>query len=243
MQAVIVADPKTVRPVHTPLGTVSASVKRRIGSFRLLDDGTLEGECRLEFTGHWAQTFREVEDNETDADREKTLRELVKGRLPGAEVSDVRFEHLADPAKPYSSVYRIRVPGYAQRTGARLFLQPALFQKGTDAIFAADARVADVYFPFPWSEEDEVTVELPPGFTLEQPNAPAPIDAGAGKYALTIGTADGWKHLTLKRQFSFGLKELILFKPTMYPRIKQFFDFVHASDVHTLVLRRAEAGK
>jgi hypothetical protein len=241
-QEVLVADPKTVTPVYTPLSPASRSGKKRIGTLRLLEDGTLEGECRLEFSGHWAEMFRRTDGADTDADRDKALRQLLTTRLPGAEISDLRFENLGDPALPYINVYRIRVPGYAQRTGARLFLQPMFFQKGIDAVFPSAARASDVYFPFPWTEDDRVTIDLPAGFALEQAEVPPPIDAGAGAYTLTIGTVNGAR-LVAVRQFSFGLKDQILFGLATYPKIKQFFDLMHSRDAHTLVLRRAEPAK
>jgi hypothetical protein len=42
-----------------------------------------------------------------------------------AELSDIRIENVTDPVKPFVYAYHVRVPGYAQRTGKRLFLQPA----------------------------------------------------------------------------------------------------------------------
>ena len=242
-QEVLIGDAKTVTPVRTPLSPAARSAKTRRGAFRLLEDGTLEGECRLEFTGHWAERFRGLEASDTDAERQKTFRELLNKRLPGAEVSDIRFENLADPTQPYVNAYRIRVPGYAQRTGARLFLQPVFFQKGIDAVFPAATRVSDVYFPFPWTEVDWITLELPAGFSLEQPEAPPVVNAGAGKYTVTIGSNDAWKSLVINRQFSFGLTNSVLFDSTSYRQIKQFFDLVHSRDAHTLVLRRADPSK
>jgi Transglutaminase-like superfamily len=236
-QEALIGDSMQVVSARTPLSPASRSVKRRVGTFRMTDDGTLEGECRLEFTGHWADMFREQEDQDTPAEREKSLRELVVKRLPGADVSEIRIENITDVRQPYVNVYHVRIPGYAQRTGSRVFLQPAFFQKGLDAIFTSDARASNVYFPFPWSEEDEVTIELPAGFTLEQPEAPAPIDAGVGSHKININTRDGWKHLNFRRSFTFGLKDQILFPQSAYPSVKRFFDLVHSADGHTLVLR------
>ncbi len=166
-----IADSREVVYAETPLSPPTYSLKKRTGTFRLLDDGTLEGEARIEYTGHWAETFREQEDQDDASEREASLRNLITRRLPGAELNDVRVENVTELTVPYANAYRIRIPGYAQRTGTRLVIQPAVFQKGLQPTFVRADRKTNVYFPFPWTEEDIVTIEAPEGYTVEAPPA------------------------------------------------------------------------
>jgi hypothetical protein len=237
-QELLVADPRDIVSVHSPLTPPAGSRKQRVGTFKLTEDGTLEGECRLEFTGHWAEIFREQDDQDTPAEREKSLGDLVVKRLPGAEVTEVKVDMSADPGAPYVNSYKLRIPGYAQRTGARLFFQPSVFQKGIEALFPSESRTSPVYFEFPWSEDDQVTIELPPGFALEQPQRPAPLNAGAATYDVWLGTEDAWRHLVLKRSLAVGLKHVTEIPPAGYRAVRSFFTTVHENDAHTLVLRR-----
>jgi hypothetical protein len=64
------------------------------------------------------------------------------------------------------------VPGYAERTGKRLFLQPAFFQKGVGPMFPTSNRQHDVYFHYPWMEEDQIVIELPEGYALDNAESP-----------------------------------------------------------------------
>jgi hypothetical protein len=89
----------------------------------------------------------------------------------------IRMENVVDPVKPFVYSFHMRVPGYAQRTGKRLFLQPAFFQKGIAAMFSASTRKHGIYFHYSWTEDDTVTIDLPAGFALE--NAEAPQSFGA----------------------------------------------------------------
>ena len=242
----LIGDPKAIVSARTPLSTPADSLKRRTATFTLLEDGTLEGECRVTYSGHWAQLFREQEDQDTPAEREESLESMLAERLPELELSDVRIEHVTDPDKPYSNSYKMRVTGYAQRTGTRLFLQPAVFQKGVGAPFSSQNRTTDVYFPFAWTEQDEITITLPDGYTLEQPERPGTIDAGAGSYAFDLAVKkdpSGRTQVILKRTFVFGVGENIFFRQTAYPQIKRFFDQVVEGDGHTLVLRKAGGGQ
>lgn len=239
-QDLLIGDAKALTSVRSSLNAPDSAKKRRVGRFTLTEDGTLEGECRLEFTGHWAEIFREQDDQDAPAEREKALRALIAGRLPGAELSDIKIENIDDPDKPYAHTYKVRIAGYAQRTGSRLFFQPSVFHKGIETLFPSEKRTSPVYFQFPWTEEDDVTIELPAGYTLEQPARPGPLDAGAAKFDTWIGSEDAWKHLRLKRTLTFGRPGgSTLFPVAAYPAIRNFFNGVHESDAHTLVLRKA----
>ena len=55
---------------------------------------------------------------------------MIKAQMSTAELSDIRIENVTDPVKPFIYAFHVKVPGYAQRTGKRLFLQPAFFQRG-----------------------------------------------------------------------------------------------------------------
>jgi hypothetical protein len=239
-QKVLIGDPENAIYATTPLSSHDYSVRRRSGSFRLAEDGTLEGTARIEYTGHWAEIFREQEDQDAPADREKALRELVEQRLPGAEITDVRVENVTEPGV-YTNAYRIRFPGFAQRTGSRLFLQPAIFQRGMAALFQAVDRSSEVYFEFPWSEEDDVRIDIPAGFALEPPDPQPAVATGAVTYSVSVSQEGA--QLVLRRSHAVGREGGILFPPAAYRALRAVFDVVHRGDTHTVVLRRKDAGQ
>jgi len=239
-QDALITDARTVITAHVPLAPASRSLKQRTGKFTLLDDGTLEGEWKLVYSGYWSDVFREQEDQDSPSERTRGLQEDIASRVPGAVVSDVHLD-AGNTAEPYSVSYKVRIPGYAQRTGARLFFQPIVFQKGLTAYFSSPSRSADVYFRFPWTEQDDITIALPPGFQLEQPEIPGELNAGVARYRLAM-TAGG-SVLSVSRTFNMGSSDVVVFDQQRYPVVKEFFDRVHAADGHTLVLRRTEAGQ
>lgn len=238
-QRALIGDSKEPIVARTPLAEPAYSLKKRTGRFRLTEDGTLEGEARVEYFGHWADTFREQEDQDAPAEREKSLREVMEKRLPGAEVTEVTIENVTDLSGPYSNSYRIRVRGYAQRTGSRLFLQPAVFQKGVAAIFQAIERKSEVYFDFPWAEEDLVRIELPTGYTLEESAQQKPVNAGPLTYDAHVAIEGD--HLVLRRTQAVGKGGAILFPQSSYPALRAVFDSIHKADSRTVVLRRKDA--
>jgi hypothetical protein len=238
----LITDPKEPVWVETPLSEPGKSLEKRTAKLQLSEDGTLEGDVRIEYQGHLAADRKEYNDDDSPAEREETLRNIVKSRMDTAEVTDIRIENVSDPIKPFIYQYHVRIPGYAQRTGKRLFLQPAYFQHGVSALFSTSARQHNIYFHYPWTEEDEVTINLPAGFVLDSADSPAPFRAqNISEYKVTIAATKDQKVLIYKRTFFFGGNKGILFPASTYDVLKQYFDTVYKADTHTITLKQGAA--
>lgn len=243
-QQALVTDPREPVWVRTPLSPPERSQHRRTATLRLSADGTLEGEIKVELTGHIAADMRLEYATESATTREQMLRESITSRLSAAEVTDLRIENLTDSEQPLVYSYRVRVPGYAQRTGRRLFIQPAYFQRGIGPLFQTGARRFPIYFNYPWSESDSVTIDLPAGYALDNASQPAPITAdNITRHEVKIQLLAGDRStLSYSRYFFFGGGGNILFQTSSYPVLKQIFDLVNESDNHTIALLQQGAG-
>ncbi len=241
-QDALISDPNDPAWVKTHLSAPKLSLEKRTAKLTLSEDGTLEGDVRIEYTGHLAYDKKEYNDEDSPSEREETLRTMVKNRMDTAEVTNIRLENIQDPVKPFIYEYHVRIPGYANRTGKRLFLQPAFFQHGIPSLFSQSQRQHMIYFNYPWSEEDEVTIELPAGYSLDSADAPAPFRSEkVSDYKVTIGTSNDQRTLVYKRSFYFGDNEAILFPSTMYTPLKTYFDRVYKADNHTITLKQGAA--
>ncbi len=235
----LVPDPNQAVWVMTPISDPQKSMMKRTAKVKLSEDGTLEGDVDIQYTGQFAKEKKDDYDSSSEAKREESLTDEVKAQLSGAELTNIRIENVTDPEKPLAVAYHIRVPGYAQRTGKRLFLQPAFFQRGAKPVFSASARKYAIYFHYPWLEEDQVDFELPVGFTLDNADAPAPFSGGAvGEYKVVLGITKDGRTLAFKRRFFFGGGGNILFPVEAYPQLKNFFDALNTQDSHTITLKQ-----
>ena len=243
-QATLIADEREPLWVSSPISPPEKSLEKRTGKFALDADGTLEGDVRIEYTGHIAADVKEYNDDDSPAQREETLKNKMKALLGAVELSDVKIENVTDPAKPFVYAFHVRVPSYAQRTGKRLFLQPAFFEHGTGPMFPTSGRAYDVYFHYPWAEEDHVEIALPEGFALDNADSPAPISGGEiTKYEpKAMITKDG-RTLVYERKFYFGKggASSIIFPTSSYPSLKAYFDAVSKGDGHTVALKQGAA--
>ncbi|MBA3240319.1 MAG: DUF3857 and transglutaminase domain-containing protein [Acidobacteria bacterium] len=246
-QNALVSDGKEPAFVRTPLSGPAKSAEKRTGKFKLREDGTLEGDVRVEYTGHLAHDMKERYDDESPAEREESVREQLKGRLGGVEISGLQVENVTDPTQPFVTKYHIVVPAYAQRTGKRLFLQPAFFQRGVGPTFPTSTRRHEVYFHYPWSEEDRVEIDLPEGFALDNPETPTPINAGAlSKYEPKAQVTTDGRTVIYLRKFYFGGSPkgdggILIFPTGTYTQLKGYFDEMHKQDGHTLSVKQGGA--
>lgn len=241
-QDALVTDPKEPVWVKTPVTPPDKTVVKRTAKLSLAEDGTLEGDVEIEYTGQFGIERKEQNDDDSPARREEVLRDEIKRQMSTAELTNVRIENVTDPVKPFLYAFHIRVPGYAERTGKRLFLRPAFFQHGEGPLFPTSDRTNPVYFHYPWSEQDSVEINLPEGYALDNPDAPAPFDAGKlSQYTAKILLTKDQRTLIYKRAFTFGTTEIILFPKSTYPALKDYFDILNKADNHTITLKQGAA--
>lgn len=229
---------KDYKTASTPISLPERSVAKRKGTFNLSENGTLEGNVEIEYTGHLS--VRHKLDNYKDSEnkREETLKELVKEKISTAELSDIVIENVTDPEKPFIYKYKVRVPNYAQKVGKRMFFRPGYFTNGSTPVFSSTARKYQVFFHYPWSEEDEISISLPAGYTLDNPDVPGSVadQQNIGRLNIQIFKNPAGSMITYRRKFHFGGGGTVLFPVVAYPAVKNMFDMFHKADTEQLSL-------
>ena len=234
----LVSDPKDPPMLRTPVSTSDKSKSRRKGTFTLSGDGSLEGDVQLEYTGHSATDRRRSYQAENNDERDETVRTMVKEQFANAEVTAIRIDGLANPDKPFGIGYHVKIDGYAQRTGKRLLVPTSYFQINRSAMFTAGERRNPVYFPYPWSEDDEVSIQVPAGFALDNAQSPKSANIGnAGRYKVQASFNTAERKLVYTRDFAFA-ESTLLFPQDKYAAVKQAFDYFHNEDGHVITLKQ-----
>lgn len=224
----------------TPASGVDKTLARRTGKFKLLEDGTLEGNVKIEYTGHLGYEYKMNNYENSANKREEDLKEEIKKQMSTAELSNISIENITDSQKPFTYQYKVKIPNYAQKTGKRLFIQPNFFEYGKSPTFSTADRKYDIYFHYPWSEKDYIEIELPKGFTLDSAETPAPIADGKriGSLAVDMRIDKEKNVLIYDRKFHFGGNDAYLFPANAYPALKNMFDMFHKADTHAVTLKQ-----
>ena len=226
---------------HMTVSDYNNNEAKRTAKLKLSEDGTLEGDVRIEYTGHLAYQYKMNNYDDSQNQREESLKEAMKETLSTADVSDIKIENASDPEKPFVYTYKIRVPNYAQKTGKRLFLQPGFFEYNAKPTFSAATRKYDIFFQFPWSENDEIEIALPKGFELDNADAPSDVSDPQKISLLNISMNLDRENniLRYKRKFYFGSGGRVLFPVVAYAPIKALFDNFNKANTHTVTLKQA----
>ncbi len=211
------------------------SLKKRTARFSLDEEGTLSGTVTIDYTGMRAYEMKYLLEDQTTEQQQDIIKAEVTATLPLAELTDIQVEGARSPTLPLKITYQLRIPQYADRTGSRLLLQPAVFQKGDAPYFTAETRENDISFRRNQTTEDDLRIDLPPGFILEEGSAPiTPSLKGLGDYRVEIRSSKKGSFLLYKRIFSTSAVTL---KAEAYPRAKSIFERLHAADTHVLSLK------
>lgn len=224
----------------TPMSEADKSMAKRTGRFKLLEDGTLEGTVKIEYEGQFSNSYKTDNYSKSSNQREENLKEEIKKQMSTAEISDIGIENVSDPEKPFTYQFKIRVPNYAQKTGKRLFLQPGFFEYGKEPEFSTATRKYDIYFSYPWAENDDVEIELPKNFSLDSADQPGTIADPQKISSLDINIKYDKTKNALKyyRKFYFGGGNNVLFPNRAYEPLKSLFDAFHKADTHTITLKQ-----
>jgi hypothetical protein len=213
-----------------------SSVLRRMAHVTLDRDGNLSGEISVEFKGEDALEHRLDALNQDDAGRSKSLEDEVKGWFPQAAVVKLQDSRGWDSINdPLVARFKVEVSGFASVTGKRVLL-PAFFSSTLQKnMFTSQFRRYPITFPFPFTEDDELTVELPAGYAVEEPPYRRKIDLAYARYKISSEVKD--HKLITARELDFKGTEL---PPEKYEELKNFFSVVRKGDEDHAVLRRDE---
>ena len=240
--AALITDPKEPTLVITPMSAPEQSTERRRATLKLSEDGTVEGGVTIEYSGHAASARKNRRSGDSADKLEDEVKEAVKRSMSTAEVTNIKVENANDPERPLRESFHIRVPGYAQRTGKRLFIQPAFFQVNDPPMFAASQRKNDVIFHYAWAEDDDVTIEMPPAYDLDNAEQPHSFNLSkVGKYLVTLQLTPDRRSLHYTRNFVFGIGGGTVFPVQSYAPLKSAFDQIHNEDGHVVTLKQAAA--
>jgi hypothetical protein len=219
--------------VKAPPITYDKSVTRRTATMTLGEDGTLKGDVVLEFEGAEALEHRLDAIDSDEAGRKKDLEDELKQWLPtGAVIKMAASQGWETTGGPVVARFNVELPNYATLAGKRLLIPAFLFQLKQNQAFTHSQRKYPVYFPYPFTDTDTVSIKVPSGFTLESvPPAQDAKLAGTARYQ-NVSNFDGTQ-LVSQRQLAFNG---IYFDLDKYSELKSFFGKVQAGDEQQAVL-------
>jgi hypothetical protein len=132
--------------------------------------------------------------------------------------------------------FGLKVPGWVSGAGRRALLPVGLFSAPEKHAFEHTTRVHPVYFSYPSSKVDDVTIDVPLGWQVSSLPTVQDLDAKAAVYSLKVENNKGTLHL--KRELKM---DLFMVELKLYPALRNFFQVVRTGDEQQIVLQPSAA--
>lgn len=222
--------------IKTNLPQASESRIERTGKLRLSDTGDLEGKLTVTYTGLEASSARLEERNADEVARKKYLEELLASQIPaGGEIELTNKPDWSDAETPLIAEFAIKIPGWASNAGRRAVIPAAIFTAAEKNIFDHASRVQPIYFEYPHQKNDDVSVDLPPGWQVSSVPTPQNKDGHLVVYEMKVEQNAGSLRLTRKLNL-----DVLLLDPKYYGALRNFFQVVRTGDGEQIVLQPGE---
>ena len=206
----------------------------RTAKLSLSPDGMLSGKVTEVRRGAEAWSKRYQLRTLPVADRRKAFENAMAPFLTAFSLKDFTIDGLDDNDKDLVVTYSFEAPSYSKKMGPMFLVRPRVF--GSKLAYM-DLNKKERKFPFEFSavssETDEFSIDLPPGFTVDELPPPTEVKDGALEYQST--TAFSGQTLTYKRKYKVG--------DTLFPADKRadllrFYSKVQQDEGSSAVLRK-----
>jgi hypothetical protein len=223
--------------VVTPAPMSSDAVLARHADLQLAADGSVSGKLQIDFIGQSGCIHRAQGGEISEVAREKELSDQVKSWLPADSIFDVTAVNgWASNSTPLHVEGTLRIPGYAAVVANRVLAPITFFRAPQTQEFQSVTRVNPIYFPYPYQEQDEISLTLPTGYSVEAlprgektPHSLVGFELAATMDGMTIHVH---RHLVVDA-YSFPV--------TAYPSLRTFFQTVASADEQQIVLQNAHS--
>ncbi|HXJ95493.1 MAG TPA: DUF3857 domain-containing protein [Terriglobia bacterium] len=219
--------------IKTPAPKSSDAVIERNASLALDSDGSLAGKITINYMGQEALERRIANHKKDETGRRRALEDEGRGWLPAGSSLELKSAtHWDEANTPLTAEFAVKIPGAATKTGRRMLVPLEVYEIGAKPLFASATRVNDVDFDYPYQVTDDVTVQLPAGYTVEGLPKPQTLGGSSGVYSLWA-TQEGTS-VHLKRHLAV---EQYYVPVSDYAQLRSFFSSVRTSDEEEVVLQ------
>jgi hypothetical protein len=224
--------------VGMPAMPLKDAATLRVANLTIGRDGSVTGTARISMNGPEAVRWREMALENDEAEVKKQFNEELKGMMPDGVTAE--FDHFLGLEDYHLQLMgTVKISGtIATPTGKRVFLPAMFFESHARHPFVAEEkRETAVDMQYGAVVQDDVTYELPEGFTVES----APVEASvpwAGHAAFRVKSEQGKNTITVTRVFARGFA---LLDPKDYSDLREYYQKVATADQQQLVLTTAAA--
>jgi hypothetical protein len=201
-----------------------------------IENGSVKGKVTVTWNGQEALLRRVTHHNDDAAATEKALIEKAKEWFPDATVKVTSVTGLKAVDGPVVAELDVDAPNLGSFAGSRALIPMSVFGAAAKNPFAPATRKHPIYFSYAWSEEDDVTLDVPDDYSVETLPADTTYDVSTAAYVTRYKSTSKSVHFTR----TFEVRSLY-FPAESYSALRNFFSKVAATDQEQITLKKVGA--
>lgn len=202
-------------------------------SFRLNENGKIDGKIRIQRTDYKAYKFR----IENGKQNQENYLEKLEQQLGNLKISDYLITNkISNISDPLIEAFSFETDNFVEMIGGKLYISPMLFYTQSKNPFVQDDRQMGVYFGYPTQEKVFAILEIPQGYIVEMLPKSTRLSLEDKSISLSLNILNEGN----KIQFSFS-KDInnSIFAAEDYNALKTMFQKMIASQNEKIVLKKA----
>lgn len=236
---VTVADGK-VQNITTPSQKNTDNSTLHVGTLSVSPQGAVSGILKIAFLGQKAIDLRQLSVTSGSDAVKQNIDNMIAGEIPaGVQAKVDHIAYLDDSSKQLLAVIPVSGTLAAQPNG-RIALPRSFFEARQSNPFPVEAdRTLPIDMRYPAQEQEQITYEIPAGFTIE--NKPVDSNVRFGENAAYIAkSTEKANSITNARVLARGFTYLA---PKDYAELRDFYQKVITADQQQFVLGASQADK
>ena len=218
--------------IRLPVLSPELNTLRRSAVFQLQADGSLKGTVTEKRFGDLSERRRDLYTSGDAKAQTDFLDHTLAQDLPSFTVADVRTENATALNQDLTTSYTLSASRFAHATGPLMMLRPRVL--GSEDLHPdREARLVPIDLRETLQETDDFSIELPPGYTVDEMPEPVKLDVGFASYESSSRLQDH----TLHYQRTYTVREVSL-PADRYADLQKLAGTIAADEQNSAVLKK-----
>jgi Domain of Unknown Function with PDB structure (DUF3857)/Transglutaminase-like superfamily len=218
--------------IQFPLLSPELNSIHRTAAFQLQADGSLKGTITEKRFGDLSEDHRYLYTMADNKEQSRYLDHLLGEDFTTFKVSDFKVQNAESLNKDLTTTYTLTAEGFAKTMGPLLMLRPRVF--GSEDLYTDHKpRLVPINLKETMQEKDDYTIELPPGYAVDEMPDPVKLDLGFASYESSSTVKDDVLHYTR----TYTVREVTL-PADRYDDVQKLAGIIAADEQNNAVLKK-----
>jgi hypothetical protein len=220
--------------VQLPILDPDLNHVRRTAKLQLAADGSLKGDITEKRFGDLAETSRYVIEHDDAKKLQEFLDRKVAQDLTSASITDFKSDGTGSLNTDLTMSFHVNAEHYATAAGPLLMVRPRVMGR-LEMPVDHEKRKVDIDLEETMSANDEVDIDLPTGYVMDELPPPVKVDMGFATYESTSAMNGN----TLHYSRHYAVRQVTL-PADRYKDLQKLAGIIAEDEENAAILRRAQ---